>query len=69
MKIHNKQRIIRRLKNEIRQQQYTIFAHTGKLAIMQKRLVKLKNLKKEVEQINNDTINLTLLKTKNRLMI
>ena len=62
MKINNKEIILRRLDNEIRQQHGVIFAHTGKLAVMKKRLIRLVQVKNHVENSEKNTMNLRNIK-------
>ena len=69
MKINNKERILRRISNEIRQQRGIIFAHTGKLAVMKKRLTKLVQLKNQIENSEKETFNLRNEKRKIKLMV
>lgn len=67
MKINNKEIILRRINNEIRQQRGVIFAHTGKLAVMKNRLAKLAVIKLHILNSDKKTMNLRNIKRQFRL--
>ena len=69
MKINNKNIILRRIDNEIRQQRGIIFAHTGKLAIIKKRLSKLVQVKDYVKNSSEKTMNLRNIKRQFELRV